>query len=142
MLTHENMVRFMITMDQAVDFVMACIFSMKGGEIILPILPSARMYDVALAICGEESKIIVKNELRPGGEKMAEIMLSQEEPSRTVKRVLYGGFDGPIEAYAVLPSHRTWSTEPYPGESVQPGLSYRSDTNNRWLTVDELRSML
>lgn len=140
--THMDMVRFMITMNQAVEFIMACLFSMRGGEIMLPILPSARMYDVALAICGDASRIKMLNQLRPGGEKLSEIMVSQEEPVRTVQRTLHGGFGGPIDAYMVLPSHRSWSSEPYPGEPVPPGFTYRSDTNERWLTIDELKEIV
>lgn len=141
-LTHKDMVRFMITMDQAVNLITAAIFSMKGGEIILPILPSARMYDVALAVCGDESKIKILDQLRPGGEKIAEIMLNQEEPSRTVRRTIQGGFNGGIDVYTVLPSHRTWSNEPYVGAPVLPNFEYRSDTNASWLTVDDLKGMI
>lgn len=141
-LTHRDMVRFMITMEQAVNLITAAVFSMKGGEVILPVLPSARMYDVALAVCGEESKIKVIDKLRPGGEKIAEVMLNQEESSRTVSRIIHGGFSGGLDAYMVLPSHRTWSSETYSGSPVPSGFTYRSDTNNRWLTVDELRGMI
>lgn len=141
-LTHKDMVRFMITMDQAVNLITATIFSMKGGEIVLPVLPSARMFDVALAICGDESKVNVLNQLRPGGEKIAEIMISQEEPSHTVQRRIHGGFNGGIDVYMVLPSHRTWSSEPYVGTPVPENFTYRSDTNTWWLTVDELKEMI
>ena len=141
-LTHKDMVRFMITMEQAVNLITATVFSMKGGEIVLPILPSARMYDVALAICGDESRIKVVGQLRPGGEKIAEAMLNEEEPSRTVSRTIHGGFHGGIQVYMVLPSHRTWSSEPYIGVPVPSDFTYRSDTNTAWLTVDELKGMI
>lgn len=141
-LTHKDMVRFMITMKQAVNLITASIFSMKGGEVILPILPSARMYDVALAICGDESRIHIANELRPGGEKKSETMLNSEEVSRTVRRKIYGGFNGEMDVLMVLPSHRTWSNEPYAGMPVPESFTYDGDTNEWWLTVDELRKII
>lgn len=139
-LTHNDMTRFLITMKQAVEFIMACLFSMKGGEIFVPVLPAARMLDLALAINHGEP-VVTLNQLRPGGEKLAESMLSQEEPARTVRRELHGGFGKPIESYVVLPSHRSWSSEAYPGVPVPPDLVYRSDTARR-LTVDDIKPLL
>jgi UDP-N-acetylglucosamine 4,6-dehydratase len=142
LVTHEHMTRFLITMKAAVDFVMASIFSMKGGEIFVPLLPTATMVDLATAVANGRADVLVKNELRPGGEKLAESLLSEEEPVRTVHRTLHGGFSGGIDTYVVLPTHRTWSTEPYPGCPVSHDLVYRSDTVERRLTVDELRLLL
>jgi UDP-N-acetylglucosamine 4,6-dehydratase len=143
------MTRFLITMRQAVDFVMACLFSMKGGEIFVPILPAATMMDLARAVAWaniqeltEANVLTVLNELRPGGEKLAESLLSEEEPARTVARELCGGFNHAIEAFVVLPSHRSWSSEPYPGTPVPVNMDYRSDRSHRQLSVEELRSML
>jgi len=138
--THEGMTRFLITMRQAVDFVMACLFSMKGGEIFVPILPTATMVNLATAV-GNGSTIQILNELRPGGEKLAESLLSEEEPARTVARELCGGFNHAIEAFVVLPSHRSWSNEPYPGEPILPDFVYRSDRGEQ-LSVEDLRTML
>jgi UDP-N-acetylglucosamine 4,6-dehydratase len=142
LVTHHDMTRFLITMKEAVNFVMASIFSMKGGEIFVPLLPTATMVDLATAVAGGKVDVLVKNELRPGGEKLAEALLSEEEPVRTVHRTLHGGFSGGIDSYAVLPSHRTWSSETYPGIPVAHDLIYRSDTVERRLTVDELRLLL
>ena len=136
--THVNMTRFIITMRQAVDFIMAALFSMKGGEIFIPLLPSARMIDLAQAISNEYQII---GALRPGGEKLTESLLSEEEPARTVGRKLQGGFGNGIEAFAVLPSHRSWSSEPYPGEPIEPTATYRSD-REPFLTVEQLQGLL
>ena len=138
--THEGMTRFLITMRQAVDFVMACLFSMKGGEIFVPILPTATMVNLATAV-GNGSTIQILNELRPGGEKLAESLLSEEEPARTVARELCGGFNHAIKAFVVLPSHRSWSNEPYPGDPILPNFVYRSDRGEQ-LSVEDLRTML
>ena len=143
--THEGMTRFLITMRQAVDFVMACLFSMKGGEIFVPILPTATMVDLAMAMYPANDPVLmgvrVLNELRPGGEKLAESLLSEEEPARTVARELCGGFNHAIKAFVVLPSHRSWSNEPYPGDPILPNIVYRSDRGEQ-LSVEDLRTML
>ena len=86
--------------------------------------------------------ILVLNELRPGGEKLAESLLSEEEPARTVARELCGGFNHAIKAFVVLPSHRSWSSEPYPGEPILPDFVYRSDGGTEVLSVEDLRAML
>ena len=145
MLTHARATRFLITMNQAIEFIMACLFSMQGGEIFLPRLPSATMFDVALAICGDPAKITIQGCLRPGGEKLAEALLSQEEPCRTVSRTLHGGFGGPIEAMVVTPSHRSWSAQTYPGDPIARETVYRSDLPSTFtprLTVEQIRALV
>ena len=141
-ITHKDMTRFQISMNQAVDFIMACLFSMKGGEVFVPILPSARMYDVALAICDDQNRITILDELRPGGEKLSEILLSQEEPRRTVSRKLCGGFGAEIDSYVILPGHRSWSNEPYPGIPIPIDTVYRSDTNHWKLSLEEIKCLI
>lgn len=149
--THEFMTRFVITIAQAVDFILACSFSMQGGEIFVPLLPTARMLDLAWAVikeheqsigCQGQIEPIITSQLRPGGEKLAERLLSEEETSRTVLRKVQGGFHGPIECYAVLPSHRTWSATPYAGDAIPDGMQYRSDDSGGHLTVEQLMGLL
>ncbi len=135
--THDKMTRFIITMSQAVDFILATLLCMRGGEIFIPELPMATMVDLARSI---SKQIIIKNELRPGGEKLAESLLSEEEPARTVAKILTG-FDGPIPSLIVLPSHRTWSVDSYEGTPVEPDLTYRSD-QGPFLSVEQLERMV
>ena len=46
--------------------------------------------------------------------------------------------------YAIHPSFPFWrSEEPYPrGRELAPGFRYSSDTNDRWLTIDELKALV
>jgi len=49
-ITHEEMTRFWITLQQGVDFVLDNFGRMKGGEIFVPKLPSVRITDLACAM--------------------------------------------------------------------------------------------
>jgi len=129
--TDERMTRFWLGMDEAVAWVLRWLDVMRGGEIFVPILPSARMVDLATAVGGDLPIKIVGR--RAGGEKLHEQLLNEEEPLRTLRRDGY---------YVVTPAVRSWSSEPYRGEPVDPGLVYRSATNDRWLTVKDLCAMI
>lgn len=83
--TREDMTRFLITREQAVDAVMAALADSRRGEIYVPRMPSARMVDVArVLIDGRDIPIRITG-IRPG-EKVHEIIISEEECPRTVER--------------------------------------------------------
>jgi UDP-N-acetylglucosamine 4,6-dehydratase len=82
-LTHPDMTRFIMTIEQAADLVLFAIDKMLGGEVFLPRLPSAYMVDLARAVVPHAD--IEFTGLRPGGEKMAERLLNDEEVRRTVR---------------------------------------------------------
>ena len=84
-ITTTDMTRFLLTLDRAVDTVFAAIREAKAGETYVPQVPSARIVDVAdVLIDGRpiETQVIG---IRPG-EKIHEIMVSEEEAYRTVPR--------------------------------------------------------
>lgn len=84
-ITDPNMTRFLLTLNQAVDTVFAALQNGKPGEIFVPRAPSSFMTDVAKALIGK-SKVEIKNTgIRPG-EKMYEIMVSDEEAPYVVRR--------------------------------------------------------
>jgi FlaA1/EpsC-like NDP-sugar epimerase len=87
-ITDPRMTRFLLTLNQAVDTVFAALQFGKAGEIFIPRAPSSYMTDVAKALIGER-KIEIKNTgIRPG-EKMYEIMVSDEEAPYVVERGAY-----------------------------------------------------
>lgn len=146
-LTHPGMTRFIMTIEQAVALVDFALAHMRGGEVFVPDLPSARMTDLAAAVLAEHfgaeavdpSQYLVTVGLRPGGEKLAEALLNEEEPQRT--RRLNSGAD----YLAVLPSHHEWTTgEEWValGDAVAPDFVYRSDVNTRWLGPADLRTLM
>jgi len=49
-ITHKEMTRFWITLQEGVDFVLKCFDRMQGGEIFIPKIPSVRIVDLAKAM--------------------------------------------------------------------------------------------
>jgi UDP-N-acetylglucosamine 4,6-dehydratase len=138
-LTSFNMTRFHISMEQAVEFCISSLQRMQGGEIFVPDLPAYRLKEVGIAMLMNAGQIIDSKNfgdifdlvgLRPGGEKLAERMLSDEEPSRTIWQE---------DRYVVMPSHRTWSDAPYRGKVLACDPHLSSDWESRWMTIDQLR---
>ena len=130
-ITDLRMTRFWITLPQAVDFVIDSFDDMGGGELYVPRIPSMRVVDLAEAIApGGE---LVEVGVRPG-EKLHEEMISTEDARRTVKRP---------DRYVVQPTLAIWGGfHEAEGEPVPDGFSYSSDTNDQWLSVEDLRAML
>lgn len=87
-ITDPLMTRFLLTLNQAVDTVFEALQMGRAGEIFVPRAPSSVMTDVAKALIGDK-KIEIKNTgIRPG-EKMYEIMVSDEEAPYVVRRGEY-----------------------------------------------------
>lgn len=92
--TTSEMTRFLISLDDAVDTVFAALREGKPGETYVPRAPAARIADVATALVGARDVPIVVTGVRPG-EKTHEILVSEEEAQRTVRRGDYLAI-GPI----------------------------------------------
>ena len=86
--TLAEMTRFLMTLDQAVDTIFAAINHAAAGEIFVPRVPSARVLDVATVMIGERAIETVLTGIRPG-EKIHEILISEEESFRTGEREGY-----------------------------------------------------
>jgi len=83
-ITDENMTRFLLTLDDAVDLVMYATNNLKGGEIFVRKAPSARIIDVARILSendGKEFKYKIIGKFP--GEKINEILITEEELQRT-----------------------------------------------------------
>ena len=130
-ITDKRMTRFVITLPQAVEFVIKAFDDMTGGELYVPRIPSMRVTDLAEAVAPKLKTAVVG--IRPG-EKLHEEMISSEDALRTVRR---------DDCYVVEPTLAIWGGfSRSHGESVQDGFAYTSDTNDQWLTVEDLRGML
>jgi FlaA1/EpsC-like NDP-sugar epimerase len=86
--TVPEMTRFLLTLNQAVDTVFAALQGGFPGETYIPRAPAATVMNIATALVGERDIAIKITGIRPG-EKMDEILISEEECHRTVLR---GGF--------------------------------------------------
>ena len=136
-ITDKRMTRFNITLQQGVDFVLQCLERMWGGELFVPKIPSYRILDVAEAVAPECKQNIVG--IRPG-EKLHEEMITQSDALNTIEFEDY---------YVILPSIRIWSKEKFinksnfrKGRPCEEGFSYNSNTNQHFLSVNELKKLI
>jgi len=84
-ITSVEMTRFLLSLNQAVDTVFAAVQTGQRGETYIPRVPSARVIDIAKALIGDRKIKITITGVRPG-EKMHEILISEEECHRTIDR--------------------------------------------------------
>lgn len=132
-ITDPRMTRFWITLEQGVNFVIRCLEMMSGGELFVPKIPSMNIMELAKAIAPECKHEIVG--IRPG-EKLHEVMILEDDSRHTLE------FD---EYYIVEPEFHWWSNETHTangGKPVLEGFKYASNTNDKWLTVEELKEMI
>ena len=131
-ITHPQMTRFNISLEEGVDLVLYAIEHAWGGEIFVPKIPSYKITDVATAIGPNCKQEIVG--IRPG-EKLHEEMITETDSLYTVELDKY---------YVITPTTPTWKTsdfiEKFKGKMVEPGFKYNSGTNTDFLTVDAIRN--
>jgi len=84
-ITTTDMTRFLLSLEQAVDTIFAAVRDGNRGETYIPRVPSARVVDVAEALIGHRPIQTVVSGIRPG-EKVHEILVSEEEAHRTTAR--------------------------------------------------------
>jgi UDP-glucose 4-epimerase len=82
------MTRFLLTLDQAVDTVFEALQFAEAGETYIPKIKAARIIDVVSALIGKKKIEIKETGVRPG-EKLHEVLVSQEESLRTISRGEY-----------------------------------------------------
>jgi UDP-N-acetylglucosamine 4,6-dehydratase len=130
-ITDKRMTRFWITLDQAVRFVVDSFDQMQGGELFVPRIPSMRILDLVEAIAPDATTHEIG--IRPG-EKLHEEMIAPDDSRRTLRTA---------DRFIVQPTIATWGYQPPADcEPVPDGFAYRSDSNDDWLSVEQLRSVL
>ena len=131
-ITDDRMTRFWITLPQAVQFVVDCFDRMQGGEIFVPRIPSTTIVDLARAIAPEAEHQIIG--IRPG-EKLHEEMISANDAHRTRLR---------NDHYVILPVMKGWDEVEIvdSGDEVAEEFAYQSDSNDWFLSVEEIRDLL
>ena len=136
-ITDERMTRFWITLEQAVDFVVQAFDVMEGGEVFVPKIPSMKIMDLANALAPEVKKEICG--IREG-EKLHEFLISSEDARQAVE------FDNHFVIYPQVTRHLPVSIERYKrrneGKPLPDNFVYASNTNDKWLEVQELRELI
>jgi FlaA1/EpsC-like NDP-sugar epimerase len=84
-ITVKEMTRFWLTLDTAVAIIFDALHSAQPGDIYVPDTPSANIVDLAEVMIGDRKVGIQFTGIRPG-EKLHEILISEEEITRTIKR--------------------------------------------------------
>jgi UDP-N-acetylglucosamine 4,6-dehydratase len=129
-ITDKRMTRFWITLEQAVKFVQDAFGEMNGGELYVPRIPSMNIIDLVAAVAPGKETIEIG--IRPG-EKLHEEMISPDDSRRTVKQK---------DKYVISPVRPDWAFTAPEGEALAEGFSYRSDTNDLWLSIDDLKKLI
>lgn len=130
-ITDKRMTRFWITLDAAVQFVVDSFDVMQGGELFVPRIPSMRILDLVEAVAPDAPTHEMG--MRPG-EKLHEEMIAADDSRRTLRFP---------DRYVVQPVVASWGYRtPEGGEQVPDGFNYRSDNNDLWLEVDEMRALV
>ena len=135
-ITHLDMTRFWITLQQGVDFVFKSIERMDGGEIFVPKIPSVKITDLAESIAPNIPIEVIG--IRPG-EKLHEIMCPSDDSHLTIE------FD---DHYVICPSITFFSRKNdftlnalnEKGKLVDQGFEYHSGLNPNFLNLDEIKS--
>jgi len=133
--THPDMTRFWITLQDGVDFVLTNFKRMQGGEIFIPKIPSVRIMDLVEAYApGIETDIVG---IRPG-EKLHEIMCPADDSHLTLAFA---------DHYVICPTiiffdkNINYSVNQLGeiGQAVQQGYEYHSGSNPEFLDIHQIR---
>jgi len=133
--THPDMTRFWITLQEGVDFVLKNFERMHGGEIFVPKIPSVNIMDLAISVAPELKQEIIG--IRPG-EKIHEVMCPADDSHLTL------AFD---DHYVIVPSIKFIDKNNdflvnklgEKGSYVKQGFEYSSGNNENFLTVEEIK---
>ncbi|MGY0564509.1 MAG: UDP-N-acetylglucosamine 4,6-dehydratase (inverting) [Paraglaciecola chathamensis] len=135
--THAEMTRFWITLDEGVEFVVRNFQRMQGGEIFVPKIPSVSILDLVESMSGTRDHDLVG--IRPG-EKLHEVMVPEEMAHHSLE------FD---DHYVITPAILFFEKNiNYKrnklgeiGKPVEEKFEYHSGTNPHFLSVEELRKL-
>ena len=118
-LTHNEMTRFFITLDNAINFVMVSMNEMKGGEIFIPKMNSIYIRDIIDTI---DNKAKIKITGLRAGEKIHEILCSQDEASLLHEQK---------KSYIIYPYYFLKNKKnKVKGKKVKSNFIYKSDSKN------------
>ena len=129
-ITDKKMTRFMISLNDAVEFVILSLENMQGGEIFIKKIPSMKIIDIAKAINPDANLKYIG--IRPG-EKLHEQMISEDDSAETFEFKNYFKIISPNipinkKKKIIKGSHQ-----------VKENFSYRSNTNKNWLNSKKLK---
>jgi len=131
--TDERMTRFWITLEQGASLVLNTFREMRGGEVVVPRIPSMRITDLVRVIAPGCATTVIG--IRPG-EKLHEVMIPVDDGRQTLA---FG------DHFIIKPTFPWWDPSWHSekgGEPCSDGFYYGSDNNTEWLSDDELARMI
>lgn len=133
-ITNPNATRFWIEMCKANQFVMECIELMDvldGGEVFIPKIPSVKIMDVYQALTGNLNNYTIIGDRI--GDKLHEILICPEETRHTID----GG-----NKFIIYPENPEWHYHKPKGDVCAYGTGYCSNTNQEFLSVEQIKKTL
>lgn len=116
-ITALKMTRFLLSLNQAVDTILVAYASAESGDTYIPRVPSALIIDIANGLIENHDVEIKVTGIRPG-EKLHEILISEEEIYRSISRGDY------YVIQSILPE-----VKPSKGQKIDLDYEYSSTTN-------------
>ena len=132
-ITHRDMTRFNISLEEGVEMVLWAIKNAMGGEIFVPKIPSYTIETVAKAIAPNAKLKDIG--IRPG-EKLHEEMITVSDSYNTIDIGKY---------YVILPmdsKNERFLNYYKDSKLVEPGFSYNSGTNEEWISIKEMQELI
>ena len=133
-ITHPEMTRFNITLQDCVRMVLFALGDMRGGEIYVPRIPSYRILDLAEAVAPDCRLETVG--IRPG-EKLHEEMITTSDTPSTLAFPTH---------FIICPSNRATNLDSEMksrgGKLCPDGFSYNSRDNAEKLNVEQIRALI
>ena len=135
-ITHTDMTRFWISLQQGVDFVLNCMARMSGGEIFVPKIPSVRITDLAKAMAPKLPIEIIG--IRPG-EKLHEVMCPSDDSHLTIEFEDHFVMS-PTIIFFSRPNKFSENLLGENGVAVKHGFEYNSGSNTEFLNIEEIKN--
>ena len=131
-ITHPDMTRFNITLEEGANFVIHCLINSIGKEIFVPKLPSCRIVDLAKAIDIKSKMKIIG--IRPG-EKLHEEMITYSDSFNALETKNF---------YLILPELKNYNEyfKKFKAKKVTKNFSYNSRDNKKFLTTNQIKKLL
>ncbi len=135
-LTDEKMTRFVITVDDGINFIFNSLKNMSGGEVFVPKIPSIKIKNLIYAISNTKEYDIIG--IRPG-EKLHEVMIPKEESLNCIEMKDY---------YIIQPMLSWWDRRNIKPEIKKNGkkiikpFEYSSENNEKFLKINEIKKLI
>lgn len=131
-ITHREMTRFNISLEDGVEMVLWAIENAIGGELFVPKIPSYKIETVARAIAPNAELTDIG--IRPG-EKLHEEMITESDSYNTIEFDRY---------FAILPTdaNKEKYLRHFNAKPVPVGFKYNSGTNSQWVDVAGMQALI